>query len=107
MVMAWPMPLWGLSGATTVTSPNSRATRTRVRIPGAVIPSSLQINMRGFLFMCRGLERGKDSNNRMCGGRGVMELVWGWVVGIMVVGGYWLLIFVNILQPFYHLKVKV
>ena len=49
MVIAWPIPLCGESGATTQISPSSFMTCIRVRIPGAVIPSSVVINIRGFI----------------------------------------------------------
>src|SRR5450755_1722651 len=50
MVMAWPMPDWGLSGATTTTLPRSLTASTRLSIPGAMIPSSLVIRMTGKFF---------------------------------------------------------
>jgi len=39
---------WGLSGATTTTSPISFITEIRVLIPGADIPSSFVTNIKGF-----------------------------------------------------------
>ncbi|MNS73097.1 hypothetical protein D3C72_1065270 [compost metagenome] len=48
MVMAWPVADWGLSGATTTTSPISFITLIKVRIPGAEIPSSLVTKIKGF-----------------------------------------------------------
>src|SRR5690606_36503338 len=50
-VMACPMPDWGLSGATTTTSPSSFMVRIRALRPGAVIPSSLVTNMSGFSIL--------------------------------------------------------
>ena len=47
MVMACPIPDWGLSGATTTTFPRSLTASTRLRIPGAIIPSSLVIRITG------------------------------------------------------------
>jgi hypothetical protein len=46
--MACPMPLCGLSGATTTTSPILFITLIKVLIPGAVIPSSLVTRISGF-----------------------------------------------------------
>src|SRR4028119_882965 len=45
MVIAWPIPLCGESGATTTTVPSPRTASTRLRIPGAVMPSSLVTRM--------------------------------------------------------------
>src|SRR5258708_33697917 len=50
IVIAWPMPDWGLSGATTTTFPNPFTASTRLRIPGALIPSSLVIRITGSFF---------------------------------------------------------
>jgi hypothetical protein len=47
MVMACPMALCGLSGATTMTSPRVFMHSIRCEIPGEVIPSSLLIRIRG------------------------------------------------------------
>ena len=41
------MALWGLSGATTIILPSPFTASTKLRIPGAVIPSSLVIKMVG------------------------------------------------------------
>jgi methyl-accepting chemotaxis protein len=49
IVMACPMALCGLSGATTTTSPIVCITEIKVLIPGAVIPSSLVTKIRGRL----------------------------------------------------------
>src|SRR4029078_5357814 len=48
MVMAWPIPDWGLSGATTTIFPRSFTASTRFRRRVAVTPSSLVIRMTGF-----------------------------------------------------------
>src|SRR6185312_12091234 len=50
MVMACPMPDCGLSGATTTTFPRSLTASTRLRIPGAITPSSLVIRITGRSF---------------------------------------------------------
>jgi hypothetical protein len=47
VVMACPMPLCGLSGATTITFPISAATEINVRMPGAFMPSSLVTKIVG------------------------------------------------------------
>ena len=49
MVTACPIALCGLSGATTTTSPRCFMASTKLRIPGAVIPSSLLTSIKGFL----------------------------------------------------------
>jgi hypothetical protein len=51
IVTAWPMALCGLSGATTTTSPKCFTASTNDLIPGAVMPSSLVINMSGLSFI--------------------------------------------------------
>ena len=51
IVMACPMALCGLSGATTTTSPISLITAISARIPGAVMPSSLVTSISGFVDM--------------------------------------------------------
>lgn len=48
IVIAWPVPDWGLSGATTITSPISDMISIRHLIPGALIPSSFVTKIRGF-----------------------------------------------------------
>jgi len=50
MVMACHIPLWGLSGATTTTFPKSFTASTKLRMPGAVMPSSLVIRITGFFL---------------------------------------------------------
>src|ERR1700733_12426065 len=63
MVMACPIPDWGLSGATTTTFPRSFTASTRLRMPGAMIPSSFVIRMTGKLLffdldiVIKGLQR--------------------------------------------------
>ena len=47
-VMALLMPLCGLSGAITQTSPNCFARLLKNKIPGAVMPSSLVMSMSFF-----------------------------------------------------------
>ena len=47
MVIACPIADCGLSGATTITSPNFFIVATRARMPGAVMPSSLVTRMIG------------------------------------------------------------
>ena len=44
------MPLCALSGATTITLPKSLTASTRLRMPGAVMPSSLVISIVGSCF---------------------------------------------------------
>src|SRR6185436_8525380 len=48
IVIAWPIPDWGLSGATTIIFPRSFTASTRLSIPGAETPSSLVIRITGF-----------------------------------------------------------
>src|SRR6186997_1746887 len=50
IVIAWPMPDCGLSGATTIIFPRSFTASTRFLIPGADTPSSLVIRITGFSF---------------------------------------------------------
>ncbi len=47
MVMACPIALCGLSGATTITSPISDITSIKALIPGAETPSSFVISING------------------------------------------------------------
>ena len=51
MVTAWPMALCGLSGATITTSPRCFTASTKLRIPGAVMPSSLLIKISGLFWV--------------------------------------------------------
>ena len=51
MVIACPIALCGLSGATTITSPILFITFINDLKPGAVIPSSLVIKIKGFFFI--------------------------------------------------------
>ena len=65
MVIACPMALCGLSGATTITRPNAIISSAKVRIPGAKMPSSLVTRMRGSCFMGRkGTGRSDDHEDR-------------------------------------------
>jgi hypothetical protein len=48
MVMACPIPLCGLSGATTTTLPRSFTASTKALMPGEVMPSSFVIRITGF-----------------------------------------------------------
>ena len=48
IVIAWPIALWGASGATTITSPKVVATSMSALIPGAVMPSSFVTKINGF-----------------------------------------------------------
>ncbi len=52
------MALCGLSGATTTTVPMSFITEMSMRIPGAVMPSSLVTRIKGFLeaMFCKELD---------------------------------------------------
>ena len=50
-VIACPMPLCGLSGATTTTSPIVFITSIRVLIPEALMPSSLVTRISGFFVI--------------------------------------------------------
>lgn len=50
MVIACPIPLCGLSGATTTTLAKSDTASTRLRIPLLVISSSLVIKITGRVF---------------------------------------------------------
>ena len=52
MVIACPIALCGLSGATTTTSPNSFITSIKARIPGATMLSSLVTSISGFDIFC-------------------------------------------------------
>ena len=49
MVIACPMPDWGLFGATTKTLPNDLATAINSDIPLACIPSSFVTNITLFI----------------------------------------------------------
>ena len=49
MVIACPIPLWGLSGATTTTFPRSFTASTNARIPGEVMPSSFVMRIVGLV----------------------------------------------------------
>src|SRR6202008_4570230 len=51
MVIACPIPDWGLSGATTTILPRSFTASTRFIMPGAVMPSSFVIRITGFCFL--------------------------------------------------------
>ena len=51
IVIACPIALCGLSGATTTTSPILFITFINDLNPGAVIPSSFVINIKGFFFI--------------------------------------------------------
>jgi hypothetical protein len=51
------MALCGLSGATTTISPISDITSIKARIPGAAIPSSLVIKIKGLFFHHLGFKR--------------------------------------------------
>jgi hypothetical protein len=50
IVIAWPMALCGLSGATTTISPISDITAIKALSPGAEIPSSFVIKIKGLAF---------------------------------------------------------
>lgn len=47
IVTACPMPDWGLSGATTWTSPRSATASASAQIPEEVIPSSFVMSISG------------------------------------------------------------
>ena len=51
MVIACPMPDWGLFGATTKTLPNDLATAINSDIPLACIPSSFVTNITLFISL--------------------------------------------------------
>jgi hypothetical protein len=44
------MPLWGLSGATTKTSPISAITAIKAQSPGAETPSSFVTKIKGLMY---------------------------------------------------------
>jgi hypothetical protein len=50
IVIAWPIALCGVSGATTTISPSSAITDINARIPGAETPSSFVIKIKGLFF---------------------------------------------------------
>lgn len=51
IVIACPIPDWGLSGATTTICPRSLTASTRACIPGAVMPSSFVIKITGLFSL--------------------------------------------------------